>query len=109
MAVNVFPNAFVPVRVSVSVGVTATRIRSSSTLAAKFTICNLNAGKKILFGDSSIAHSSNLGVKILPSASLEVDQIMIGGIAGDIDLAGCYLVATAASTVINVVYWKRNN
>jgi len=110
MATGAFdPNCIVPVVANVSVSNTAVPLKTSSTLAVKFTICNPTSnGVKLWIGDSTVA--ANKAIAELASGSSVTfgpDEIIGGRQKVSYDLARFYVITTSTSKVACLTIYSK--
>ena len=104
------PMAIIPIVTNITIGTaanTVTQIKSSSVLAAKFTI-GAPPAKDCYIGNSSV--STTKGIKIAAGTSMSFGETKLA--ANDqclsYDLGRWYLICTAASQVATLlIYGKR--
>lgn len=106
MATGAFPNAAVPKSFQVTVGTTPTRLRTSSSLAARFTV--IATTQKIYIGDSSV--STTRGIPIALASSKDFEEYKKDGtLTYDYDLAHFWAVATASISVTVICFVKQKD
>lgn len=109
MAVGGFnPNAIALVTSSVSVGTVAIQVKTSSTLAVKFTLSNPGS-VPIYVGDSAVA-STRFTVKLTGGSSVTFgpEEIVGGRQKVSYDLAYLYCRATAASQAAILTLYSKS-
>jgi hypothetical protein len=101
MATGAFSKAIVPKSFTVSVGTSPTRLKSSSTLAVKFTVVGL-ASNKLSIGDSSV--SITRGIPIAAGSSKDFQETKpVSDMTYSYDLSHVWAVCTAASQTVTVM------
>lgn len=104
------PMAIIPIVSNITVGTaanTVTQLKSSSVLAAKFTIVAPPA-KAIFIGNSSV--STTKGIPLAAGTAMTFGETKLGAVDQTIgyDLGRWYIICTAASQVATlVIYGKR--
>lgn len=106
MATGAFVNAIVPKSFQVTVSTSPVRLKSSSSLATKFTV--IATTQKVYIGDSSV--STTRGIPIALASSQTFDEFKKDGmLSADYDLAHWWAITTASISVTVINYVKQKD
>jgi hypothetical protein len=101
------PNAIAPSTTNITVGTSAVALKSSTSLAVRFTISNPNASNAIYLGDSNVA-SNRWTAKIAAGTSVTLDIAKpTQNQSSQYDLNRFYVVATSATQVATLSLFIR--
>lgn len=100
-------NAIVPITTSITVGTTAVALKSSASLAVKFSVANANASNAIYIGDSNVS-SIRFTQKLTSGQTVNFGETkMYRNESQSYDLNRFFAVATSAAQVaVLTVYGK---
>lgn len=98
------PNCIVPVASNITVGTSAVQLKTSSTLAVKFTIVAPPANK-LYIGDSTVSATKGIVLAAGGSATFGPDNL-IHEQAVSHDLGRYYIICTAAAQVATLVIYS---